>query len=137
MAIDRHQARILAMQALCQLDVQGDGFCARVPRFLADSGVNPPTIRYAQAVIEAAWRDRDLTAAELARQTAEWSMHRLTPVDRNILRVALAELDLKQVPPKVIINEAIEIAHEYGTADSPRFLNGVLDGIWKAQERLD
>jgi N utilization substance protein B len=60
-------------------------------------------------------------------------MDRMPPVDRNILRAALAEFDLQEVPHKVIINEAIEIGKEYGSAETPRFLNGVLDGIWKAQ----
>lgn len=131
--IDRHQARILAMQALCQLDAQGEGFLQRVPAFLADSRQSPRTIHYAQTIVEAAWRDRETTTAELARKAIDWTPERMTPVDRNILRTALAEFDLAQAPPKVIIDEALQIAHEYGTANSPRFLNGVLDAIWKEQ----
>lgn len=132
--IDRHRARVLAMQALCQLDAQGEEYRQRVTAFLADEGARGPTATYAQSLIDNAWRDRDVHAAELARNVANWSMERLTPVDRNVFRVALAEFDLAEAPPKVIINEALEIANEYGSADSSRFLNGVLDAIWKAQQ---
>ena len=133
--IDRHTARILAMQALCQLDAQGDDFRAQVPGFIADSRVDGLTGDYAHRLIEIAWSQRNEVAAELAEIAPEWSIGRMTPVDRNAIRVAMAELDLDEAPPKVIINEAVEISREYGSADSPKFVNGVLDAVWKAQPR--
>lgn len=63
-----------------------------------------------------------------------WSFSRLTGVDRAILRIACCELlYLTDIPPKVVINEALEIAKKYGTAESSRFVNGVLDAIYKAK----
>ena len=121
------------MQVLCQLDSQGEGFLQRVPTFLADTRKSPRTIHYAQNLVDAAWRDREATAAELASKAIDWTPERMTPVDRNILRTALAEFDLAEAPPKVVIDEALKIAHEYGTANSTRFLNGVLDAVWKEQ----
>jgi N utilization substance protein B len=133
--IDRHTARILAMQALCQLDAQGDDFRAHLPGFIADANVMGPTSDYAHRLIEAAWSNRKTVAAELAEVTPEWSIDRMTPVDRNTIRVAVAELDLAEAPPKVILNEAVEIGREYGAAESPKFINGVIDAVWKAQTR--
>ena len=131
MKIDRHQARILAMQSLCQLDAQGDAFLDQVGSFLADAEVSSETTGYANALVTNAWTQRESIDAELAVTASGWTVDRLVPVDRNVLRVALVELGAGQVPPKVVINEAIEIAGEYGTGDSGGFVNGVLDAVWK------
>ena len=119
------------MQALCQLDVQGNAFLSEVAAFLADAEASGETTGYANALVTAAWNQRESIDAELAATAGDWATDRLVPVDRNILRVALVELGDEEVPPKVVINEAIEIAGEFGTGDSGRFVNGVLDAIWK------
>jgi transcription antitermination protein NusB len=68
----------------------------------------------------------------LERQTANWRLDRLAAVDRNILRLAMYELLFESAtPPAVVIDEAIEIAKKFGAAESPRFINGVLDGFLK------
>lgn len=119
------------MQALCQLEAQGDAFLERLPTWLADADEAQGTVSYAQQLVERAWRDREITAAELKPHTGEWAVDRLSRVDRNVLRVALAEFDVAEAPPKVIINEAIEIADAFGGHESSRFVNGVLDAAWK------
>jgi N utilization substance protein B len=69
---------------------------------------------------------------ELGRQTTHWRLERLAAVDRNILRLAMYELIFEtDTPHAVVIDEAIEIAKRYGTKDSGRFVNGVLDGFVK------
>jgi N utilization substance protein B len=69
---------------------------------------------------------------ELERQTAHWRFDRLAAVDRNILRLALFELLYHQdTPAAVVIDEAIEVAKKFGAEESPRFVNGVLDGFIK------
>jgi N utilization substance protein B len=69
---------------------------------------------------------------ELGRQTTHWRLERLAAVDRNILRLAMYELMFEtDTPHAVVIDEAIEIAKRYGTKDSGRFVNGVLDGFVK------
>jgi transcription antitermination protein NusB len=133
MAIDRHQARILAMQVLCQLDVQGDRFLPEVPGFVADARVDGPTGDYANRLVSGVWRARVQIDQELERHMPGWSVPRLSSVDRNLLRVAIDELDRDVVPPKVVIDEAITIGQEYGTAESGRFINGVLDAVWTAR----
>lgn len=59
--------------------------------------------------------------------SANWKLDRMASIDRNVLRLAACELLLKSAPPKVIMNEAIELAKKYGTNDSGKFVNGVLD----------
>lgn len=61
--------------------------------------------------------------------SANWKLDRMASIDRNVLRLATSELMLKSAPPKVIMNEAIELAKKYGTSDSGKFVNGVLDRI--------
>ncbi len=66
----------------------------------------------------------------IKRVTANYELHRIAPVDRNILRVAIYEmLYTNEVPPVVCINEAIEIAKRFGSEDSGRFVNGILDRL--------
>jgi N utilization substance protein B len=68
--------------------------------------------------------------AELSRVMINWSLHRLAAVDRNILRMAVYEMRHRDdIPPVVTINEAIEIARKFSTADSGKFVNGILDRI--------
>ncbi len=130
MAIDRHKARILAMQALCQLDSQGEEYLPTVATFLADHIESGETLSYAHELVELAWREREVVETEIAQHSQGWTMTRMASVDRNVLRVAMAEFDFAKAPPKVIINEAIEIAKEFGSAESGGFVNGILDKVW-------
>lgn len=71
----------------------------------------------------------------LLSSTAEnWRLHRMTPVDRNVLRIAVYEMQhaAELLPAAIAIDEAIELARRYGTTDSPAFVNGILDKIAKA-----
>ncbi len=70
--------------------------------------------------------------AQLEKYSDNWTLSRMAVIDRNLLRMAASELMYsKTVPPKVAIDEAVEIAKKYGSADSPNFINGVLDRILK------
>ncbi|MCS6903040.1 MAG: transcription antitermination factor NusB [Candidatus Bipolaricaulota bacterium] len=68
----------------------------------------------------------------IAQRAEGWRLERLHTVDRNILRLAIYELLYREdVPPEVVINEAVELAKKYGGEHSPVFVNGILDRIWK------
>jgi N utilization substance protein B len=75
---------------------------------------------------------------ELIEERAEgWRLERLHSVDRNVLRLAIYELLYREdVPPEVVINEAVELAKRYGTEKSPVFVNGILDRIYKEQSAI-
>ena len=127
----RREARILAMQALCCLDAQGDDALPVVDTLFAESEATADVRVRARTLVEAARARRDDFEADLKATVPAWDVARITLVDRNVLRVAAAELALADTPPRVILNEAIEIAREYGSAESPAFVNGVLDAIYK------
>ena len=122
------------MKTLCQLDVQGDKYLDSVEGFLAESGMAGKVQRYADGLVRRCWSTRADLDARLNAVMAHWTLERISPVERNILRVALTELDAGEVPGKVVINEAIEIGREYGGGESPAFINGVLDAAWQQMQ---
>ncbi len=146
----RREARILALQALCQLDVQGDGFLPQLDAFLRDSenerraegtsgvpgGFAGGAISAAAALVRAAWHGRAARDEQVVAASEHWRLERMALVDRNLIRLAVCELlEHPGTPLPVVINEAVEIAREFGDADSPRFVNGVLDAVWHRIQR--
>ncbi len=121
------------MQMLSQLDVQGDSALRGLADFLAEWKANPATGEYVEEIVCACWSDRAAVDRRIAEHLEHWGLERLSPVERNVIRVGLLELSRGQVPPKVVINEAVEIGREYGGADSPKFINGILDALWKQE----
>lgn len=99
--------------------------------------VDPQAQTFARELVEAA----SARAAEIDQlitsSSKNWRLDRMSRVDRNILRLGAAELlTLKEVPLKVVINEAVELAKRFGTAESSAFVNGVLDRIATAVGRV-
>jgi len=126
-----HKARRLALQGLCCLDVQGEKAQPLVEDFLGDSRESPETVSAARARIQAAWTDRPACDELLVRHARNWELSRLAMVDRNILRLGVCELREGKASARIVITEAIKLAQEFSTADSPRFVNGVLDAVAK------
>jgi N utilization substance protein B len=91
-----------------------------------------PMTRELAEGVEDAREDLDETISEHLR--SGWTVDRLAPLDLNVIRVALFEIEEGETPPEVAINEAIEIAKEYCGADAPSFINGVLGAILRERE---
>jgi transcription antitermination factor NusB len=126
----RTRARELALQALYQLDLRGPEVLGQVDRVLAGDTAEPEVRRFARQLVDGCWAHREDLDARIATVADNWEIHRMAVVDRNILRLASYELlFLDDVPPKVAINEAIDLAKRYSTADSGAFVNGILDRI--------
>lgn len=128
-ASDHHRARRLALQGLCALDVQGGKALDLVLSFLQESRETASTLEEAQEMLRGAFLDRDGNDALLAGQSQHWNVSRMALVDRNILRLAVWELQSQHLSRKIIITEAIHLAKEFASAESPRFINGVLDAV--------
>ena len=126
-----HRARRLALQGLCCLDIQGDKVRDLIEEFLGDSREAAQTTATARDMLTAAWADRADCDVLLARHARHWDLARLALVDRNILRLAACELRTRNTPHKVVITEALKLAQEFSSAESPRFINGVLDAVAK------
>jgi transcription antitermination protein NusB len=131
---NRRNARILAMQSLCQLDVLADDFLPQLDGFLAEECTDREMRNYARSLALDAWQRRDELDAAIQAVAEHWDLHRMTTVDRNVLRVAVCEmLHRPEIPARVAINEAVEIGKTFGTADSAGFINGILDAVLKRQ----
>ena len=128
---DPHRARRLALQGLCCLDVQGPKIMDLVGSFLKDSGEDAEVIAAAGDLLRSTWENRQECDRLLTRHAKRWELSRLALVDRNILRLSVQELLTRTPSHKVVISEALRLAREFSTAESPRFVNGVLDAIAK------
>lgn len=100
------------------------------------TGPEPTLLDRAEELAEGVVADVQSLDAEAARAAENWRMSRMAVVERNILRLAILELRRGEVPPKVAIDEAVRLAHWFGGARAPGFVNGVLDGIARATGRL-
>ena len=80
---------------------------------------------------------KDAVDAEIQKAAPTWPIDKLNRIDLAILRLAVYELSTAKTPPKVIIDEAVELAKEFGAESSPSFINGVLGTIYKEEEKAD
>jgi len=126
--------RRAALQALYQLDARGDD--AETQGNIRESLVESPGGEAVQQrgfeLALAVWRHRDEPDALVGDIAPDWPTHRQPIIDRSLLRLAVYEMMHGRTPPKVAINEAVELAKEFSTERSPMFINGVLDRIYKA-----
>ena len=132
----RHQARTAALQGLYQLDIQRApskvDLADVMTSVLERLQLTGETAAYANTLTAGAWAGREKYDRMIAGVSAHWEISRMAVVDRNILRLALYELvEQPDVPARVVIDEAIEIGREFGDAETPHFINGVLDAVWK------
>jgi N utilization substance protein B len=132
----RRRARECALQILYSQDALGAaGLDAAIADFWRgfDDERDPAVKSFAETLVRGATLHRDEIDAAIQKASKNWRLERMARVDRNILRLATYELKWQpDVPAKVVINEAIEVAKRFGTAESPAFVNGLLDRI--AQE---
>ncbi len=128
----RTMARELAMQGLCQLDVQGDDLLGQLKQFFTENAPDELVRKLAWDWTAGTWENLAACDRLIAEAALKWKLSRLSAVDKSILRLSVYQLKFcPDVPPKVVINEAIEIAKKFSTAQSPGFVNGVLDAVLK------
>jgi len=128
----RTKARELAMQALYQLDAQGSGLLEHLDEFFVEGSSDDSIRKLAAEWCKGTWENLTQCDELITASTIKWQISRLSSVDKSILRLAVYQLKFcPDVPPKVVINEAIELAKKFSTAQSPAFVNGVLDAVLK------
>ncbi|MHC4423665.1 MAG: transcription antitermination factor NusB [Planctomycetota bacterium] len=128
----RTRARELAMQALYQLDVQGPDLLEPLGQFFTENEPNGSVCRLASDWTKGAWGNLAQCDELIVGSTIKWQLSRLSPVDKSILRLAVYQLNFcPDIPPRVVINEAIELAKKFSSDKSPSFVNGVLDAVLK------
>jgi len=120
------------MQALYQLDVQGPDLFKLLDRFFTEADEDDFVRKLASDWTKGTWENLEQCDEPIITSTIKWQFTRLSPVDKSILRLSVYQLKFcPDIPPKVVINEAIELAKKYSTDKSPAFVNGVLDAILK------
>ena len=126
----RTRSRELALQFLYQIDLLGADKLADLTDFLREEGGDPETARYARVLIEGTVDSTPELDAEIQHVAQNWQIERMAVIDRNVLRLAAFELlHCNEIPPKVAINEGIELGKRFSTQNSGAFINGILDKI--------
>ena len=134
----RRRAREVALQVLYEEDINplreysvADEFVNKRMLF------NKPLVAFSREILNGVRSNRTEIDKALARHAANWSLRRMTTIDRNILRISAFEILYGDVPGRVSINEAIELAKRYGSRNSSQFVNGILDRILKDQQKAN
>lgn len=144
----RRQARQFALQALYQADLREIPSNAALnylwSGLMDGEGLEderPPEsdeVEFAQRLVDGVLAHQAELDALIEQCSTNWRLPRMPVVDRNILRIAAFELNhCRDIPASVSVNEAVELAKRYGTADSRAFVNGIVDRMGRQLERLD
>jgi N utilization substance protein B len=126
----------LALQVLFLWDAHGVPDREMASQVTHESSDDPITRQRATDMAAGAWEGREISDRWVERLAPQWPPRRQPGVDRAILRLAIWELTSSDTPPKVVIDEAIELAKSYSTENSPAFVNGVLDAVLKEHRNL-
>jgi N utilization substance protein B len=134
--LKKRKVRELAMQVLFVWDAHNEAD-VDLARQLVTDGTQEPEVRQ-QAIQWAtnAWEQRQIADQWVERLAPQWPPRRQPGVDRNVLRLAVWELTNADTPPKVVLDEAIELAKHFSTEQSASFVNGVLDAVLKEKNAL-
>ncbi len=126
----RRQSREMALKMIFQVDMGRLNVREVISYFASGQKASPEVLAYAEALTRGVASDLDQIDSLITDQTDNWEFDRIAGVDRNILRLAIYELQhYPEVPSSVIINEAIEMAKKYSTEEAGGFVNGILDKL--------
>jgi N utilization substance protein B len=135
----RHLARTIAMQTLFQWDFNDrkmEHLSEIIQHNLKEFGPSLEDQGFTESLVRGVTENLKTIDGYIKKYAPEWPIEQITIVDRNILRLGIYELVVaKEVPPKVAINEAIELAKAFGGSASGKFVNGVLGAIYKDMEK--
>jgi len=131
----RRKARTLALQILYEVDSVDHQSDEVSNRYLNGSRVPKETAAFAHGLVDGVLANTSLIDSTISTFAPSWPISQLSIVDRNLLRLAIYELMVgKTSPPKVVINEMVELAKLYGNDNSFRFINGVLGSVVETEE---
>ncbi|MDO9586256.1 MAG: transcription antitermination factor NusB [Syntrophales bacterium] len=133
----RRKAREIALQVLYSLDVSDGNVKEAIDLFWKNFEAPKQVRAFSDILIEGAWNNRKQIDTLIGSYAENWSVGRMAKVDKSILRMAVYELlYCRDIPPKVAINEAIDLGKLFGSENSGSFINGVLDALYaKLRER--
>jgi len=134
---NRTRARGVALQALYELDVTNHPVGTVLIERTADSELDDDLVLFFRSIVLGVWPIRQELDSFISEHAPDWPLDQVAIIDRNIIRIALWEFAVADdIPLKVAINEAVELAKTYGSDSSPRFVNGVLGGLADRQHEI-
>ncbi|OGQ60529.1 MAG: transcription antitermination factor NusB [Deltaproteobacteria bacterium RIFCSPLOWO2_02_FULL_53_8] len=134
----RHKARETALQILYNVDISGCALNEAIDSHLDGMREASAARRYCDALVKGVMAERSVIDGIINECSENWTVDRMPLVDRNILRIAVYELEhLSDVPFKVVIDEAVELAKRFGSEESGAFVNGILDKARKGGQTED
>ncbi len=129
----RRTGRELALKYLYQNEFRPGGLEEGWSLFQENTAMEKDIEPFSRSLVDTCIAKRDSVDSLLKEYSKHWTLARMTVIDRNILRLGACELlYMKQAPPKVVINEWVEISKKFSNADSPPFINGILDKLFKS-----
>ncbi len=133
----RRRAREAALQMLFQFDASELTPKQVIPLYRECFGEGPLPDEFSIELFLGITAELEMIDQTIAKSSDNWRLDRMSRVDRNILRIGVHEiLSSDNIPPRVAINESVELAKRYGTAESPSFVNGVLDRVARDRAKL-
>ena len=133
----RTRARAVALQALYEIDMVDHPPQLVVHDRLSDNELDDNMAEFISQIVAGVWPIRKDLDEFIAEHAPEWPLDQVATIDRNILRIALWEFAVSEnIPIKVAINEAVELAKMFGSDSSPRFINGVLGSLAPRQNKI-
>jgi N utilization substance protein B len=132
----RSKAREVAIHILYQVEIAKTDYKEAFRSYLESYPQKQEVIDFSLMLIDGVITNLPKLDSLIKKYVKNWEIERMAVIDRNVLRMAAFEIIyLEEIPPKVSINEAIELAKRFGDIDSPRFVNGVLDKIYKMESK--
>jgi N utilization substance protein B len=127
---NRTMARTVVFQILYQEEMNPGSMESFSESFITQElPRHEPLVNFAKQLLTSTLEHRQTIDEQLTALSRNWTLARMSPTDRSILRLAAAEILYTDTPKSVAINEAVELAKKFGTKDSPAFVNGILDGV--------
>lgn len=132
----RTMARECALQILYQMDITSDNLEDSLKNYWLENENPPEVVEFATNIVKGTCEKKSEIDKLISGYAQNWTLLRMAVVDRNIMRLAAYELlYCPDTPPKVSINEAVELAKKFGDAESGKFVNGILDRIHKEAKK--
>lgn len=125
----RSRAREVCLQMLFQVDVNPDVAAETVRELIREQIAGKKLFDFCWELFCGVMESRSMLDRRIIAVAENWALDRMAPTDRNVLRLAAFEILFSETPPKVAIDEAIELARKFGTAQSAQFVNGILDKL--------
>lgn len=130
----RTKAREIVLCILYQTEITKRDSKELLSCFLENYPQKTEVINFARVLLDGVAANLAFLDSIIKKYAKNWEIERMAVIDRNILRISILELIfIEGIPPKVSINEAIELAKRFGDTDSPRFVNGILDKVYKQE----